>query len=59
MNLDNLNEEELIEILKEKNIKYYNNKKRIINHINELNKEYISYPKKDDPNFFEKIYQKK
>ena len=59
MNLDNLNEEELIKILKENNIKYFNSKERIINHINELNKEYISYPKKDDPNFFEKIYQKK
>ena len=59
MNLDNLNEEELIEILKKNNIPYFNSKKRIINHINEFNKEYISYPKKDDPNFFEKIYKKK
>jgi len=59
MDIDNLNEQELIEILKKNNIKYSSSKDRIINHINNLNVEYIPYPKKEDPNFFKKIYQKK
>jgi len=59
MNIDDLNEDELIELLNENNIEFLNSKERIINHINNLNIKYIPYPKKDDPNFFEKIYKKK
>ena len=59
MNIDDLNEQELIKILKKNNIQYYSSKQRIIDHINNLNIKYIPYPKKNDPNFFEKIYKKK
>jgi superfamily II DNA or RNA helicase len=59
MNIDNLNEQELIDLLNQNDISFLNSKERIINHINNLNVKYIPYPKKDDPNFFEKIYKKK
>jgi hypothetical protein len=58
-NINNYNEEELHDILNNLNIKFLKPKDRIINHINNMDMKYIPYPKKTDPNFFEKIYKKK
>ena len=58
-NLNNYNEKELIEILQKQKIKYLNAKERIVEHFENINMEYIPYPKKNDPNFFQKIYKKK
>jgi len=57
--INNYNEEELIDILKKQNIKYLNAEERIKEHYENINMKYIPYPKKNDPDFFEKIYKKK
>ena len=58
-NLDNLTEEELIKLLNENNIIFKDEKDRIIDFINNSEKQYIPYPKKSDEDFFQKIYKKK
>ena len=58
-NYDNLSESNLIELLKKKNIVFKDEKQRIIDFINNNEKEYIPYPQKNDKLFFQKIYKKK
>lgn len=59
INNNDLSEEELIELLNKNNIEFRDEKKRIIEYINNNEKEYIPYPLKSDDNFFKKIYNKK
>lgn len=59
MSYDNLNEIQLIELLKKNNIQFKDEKDRIIDFINNSEKKYIPYPKKQDEDFFKKIYKKK
>jgi len=56
---NNLDEDELIKLLKKYDIKYNNKEQRIKNFIKNYEKEYIPYPLKNDPDFFQKIYKKK
>lgn len=59
MNYDNLNVNDLMKLLNDKNIKFKTQQERIIDFINNSEKRYIPYPKKYDDDFFQKIYKKK
>ena len=56
---NDLDEETLIELLELQKIKFKNEKDRIIDFLNNKDKQYVPYPLKNDNNFFQKIYKKK
>ena len=58
-NINSYSIEELNKIVEDYDINIKNKKERLIDALTYLSKEYIPYPKKNDINFFKKIYSKK